>query len=712
MKNITALISSLSQNAQETAQSKKSPETATTITLQNTTSPTPQPHLLFPHHWGAIAAEMPEVGEKPDWRTVKYKLQASDLDRLFASEQDLVGVRFAKHTKYLLIDIDIRSLCHPAVNKTEWDRLLKALEDVGLTDRIIIRSSHSGGIHIYFWFSEAIETFKIAQLLWSVCHKDGFALRAGNIETFPNAKKFTLTPSLYNGHRLPLQPASGSILLDEDLEEITTFDSWAEFCHLVSSSHQNMEELKRKLLWGEKYHKKHCLYRGGIAVGPSAAEWLKSLEDRLDLGWTGHSQTNELIRVACVKSWVFGDGSRDDAFVIQQLQGLPGYQEFCGHQHEIADRVQDWMDCVTKQYWPYCRPDLRPFASMKTEQPAEQAPVPKKKSTKLQDDVFDRLRKTVAELIDRPLPTKIGEIVQMIQAKAKELFGKVFSIGTLYHYRYAPEWRILVDKAQSQIQQAIYPIQDDLTPILKSTPNLDIENTLPKLTPMKMGYLLRTSIINFLVVVDKGIEFITDSLVISDSDLAFETGCSIETDKFISFTNGYSAPGAASTAISNPNQSTSPQPVELVSEDALEQQSILDSRSATEDQMLLLPAELSGNGDASDRASPDEVLEQISISGMPECECQQLEPDCSGSSLTCGAAEFEDDPDEEVPVIGGYLRRLPSTSDGKYYPELIARIVGFSQSGSGAWQLVCSAGSQWQCPINMVGETWVIHFLS
>jgi hypothetical protein len=711
MKNITALISSISQNAQETAQSKKSPETATTITLQNTANTIPQPHLLFPHHWGSIAAAMPEVGEKPDWRTIKYKLQASDLDRLFASEQDLVGVRFAKLTKYLLIDIDIRSLCHPAVNKTEWDRFLKALEDVGLTDRIIVRSSHSGGIHVYFWFSEAIETFKIAQLLWSVCHKGGFALRAGNIETFPNAKKFTLTPSLYNGHRLPLQPASGSILLDEDLEEVATFDSWAEFCHLVSSSHQNMEELKRKLIWGEKHHKKHCLYRGGLAVGPSAAEWLKSLEDRLDLGWTGHSQTNELIRVACVKSWVFGDGTRDEAFVINQLQGLPGFQEFCGHQHEIADRVQDWMDCVTKQYWPYCRPDLRPFASMQTEQPAEKAPV-SKKSTKLQDDVRDRLRKTVAELIDQPLPTKIGEIVQMIQAKAKEIFGKVFSIGTLYNYRYAPEWRILVDKAQSQVQQPFYCAKPEALPTLKTTLNPNTENNLPKLISMKVGYLLQTSIINFLAAIDKGLEFITNSLANSDSDLVFETVSLIETDKFISFTNGYPAPGAASTAISKPNQSIDSQLVregqqliDLLSEQAPEQQSILDFRSATEEQRLFLSAELSEKGQASDQSV------QISSNGMSVGESQQMEIDHSETPMTCEATE-PDDPDEDSPVIGGYLRRLPSTFDGNHYPELIAKVVGFSQSGSGAWQLVCSAGRQWQCPINMVGETWVICYLS
>jgi hypothetical protein len=173
------------------------------------------PHQLFPCHWGAIVKELVvEEGEEPEWRMIGYKIQATDLDRIFASEDTLIGVRFGKLTKYLMIDIDTQSLCHPQVNEREWNRLMKALEDVGLVDRIIVQSSDSGSLHAYFWFGEELETYKVAQLLWSVCHLGGFELRGGNVETFPNAKKYTLIPSMYNGHRLPLQPDSGSILLN------------------------------------------------------------------------------------------------------------------------------------------------------------------------------------------------------------------------------------------------------------------------------------------------------------------------------------------------------------------------------------------------------------------------------------------------------------------------------------------------------------------
>jgi hypothetical protein len=89
-------------------------------------------------------------------------------------------------------------------------------------------------------------------------------------------------------------------------------------------------------------------------------EWQQDLIDRLNLGWTSPGQTNELIRSACVLAWVFGDGSRNDGIIVEKLVNMPRYKEFSGNQQEMEKQVKDQMDCVTKQYWPYCRPDMRP----------------------------------------------------------------------------------------------------------------------------------------------------------------------------------------------------------------------------------------------------------------------------------------------------------------------------------------------------------------
>jgi hypothetical protein len=176
--------------------------------------------------------------------------------------------------------------------------------------------------------------------------------------------------------------------------------------------------------------------------------WQQSLEDRLKLGWTDKSQTEEIVRNACVKAHLFGEGQRDDRAIVQEIIGLPGYQEYCEHQHEIAAYVSEWME-VTSQSWPRRRSKVRPLVAKK-EQPPKKPPKVQPKSTKRRDDVLSRLRQTVAALVDQPLPHTVVEIVCVIQDKGKEMFGKVFSRGTLYSRQYREEWRILIEIAQSQ----------------------------------------------------------------------------------------------------------------------------------------------------------------------------------------------------------------------------------------------------------------------
>jgi hypothetical protein len=180
-------------------------------------------------------------------------------------------------------------------------------------------------------------------------------------------------------------------------------------------------------------------------------EWRQSLEDRLKLGWTERGQTAEIVRSACVKAHIFGDNRRDDATIVQEVIGLPGYEEYCEHQHEIVGYVTDWMD-VTSKYWSHWR-SKRQQVIVRKEQPPQKEP--KAKSTKRRDDILSRLRQIVTVLATQPLPTKNVEIVQMIQSKGKEMFGKKFSINTLYSYRYKAEWYFLVEMAQAQTDEQL-----------------------------------------------------------------------------------------------------------------------------------------------------------------------------------------------------------------------------------------------------------------
>jgi hypothetical protein len=701
------------------------------------------PHQLFPHHWGVIKKiYRPKQDERPDWMTIQYNgkdinIQATELDRLYASEKEAVGVRFGALTSYLLLDIDFLSKCHPNINRSEWNRLLKTLETIGLLNPIKILSSDSGGRHIYYWFNnrEQLDTFKVAQLLWSVCHAHGFDIKQGNIEIFPHCKKFTPTPSSYNGHRLPLQPNSGSVLLDDyedgDIERWDILNPWGEFCQRVQNSQQNMALLRKKIAWGVKYHQEHNSFGSAGTMTTTAAEWLKNLDDRLQLGWTDKGQTNELIRTACVREWVFtSDGERNDDAVLKQLLNMPGYFEHCGHQHEIELRVRDWMSCVINAYWPYSRQDMRHgrpiLKSDAILDPNNPPPEPQPKSSKRQDDVLARLRQTVAALVDQQLPAKINEIVQLIQEKAKEMFGKGFGINTLYRSKYAAEWRILVDKLQNEAQQALSHIVSEPETTKKSSSTPDPKSTFSHFTLMKVGDLMRISIINFLSNTASKIENISNSVVNRSEDFIFETESSIETDQFISFTNGHLSAGAVVTDINFPNQS-------FVSEPSSEVQQLSEhSDSSLPSIEVSTPiSEIFLDIDVSDRSTPVDINEPQSIDSNPHDEIQHLVPEqfvdqleatnqpflegavvsdfFDDRSATVAQQEIDENIDEEWPDIGDYLRRLPIVSGGKSYPELIARVV--STSGLG-WQLECAEGKLWACPFNMVGETWVFYYPS
>jgi hypothetical protein len=698
------------------------------------------PHQLFPHHWGVIKKiYRPKEDERPDWMTIQYngkdtKIQATELDRLYASDKEAVGVRFGPLTSYLMLDIDILSKCHPNIDRSEWNRLLKTLETIGLLNPIKILSSDSGGRHIYFWFNngEQLDTFKVAQLLWSVCHANGFELKQGNIEIFPHCKKFTPTPSSYNGHRLPLQPNSGSVLLDDDadgdIERWDILNPWGEFCQRVQNSQQDMALLRKKIAWGVKYHQEHNSFGSAGTMTTTAAEWLKNLDDRLQLGWTDKGQTNELIRTACVREWVFtSDGERNDDAVLKQLINMPGYLEHCGHQHEIELRVRDWMTCVINAYWPYSRQDMRHgrpiLKSDAILDPNNPPPEPQPKSTKRHDDVLTRIRQTVSALVDLPLPTKINEIVQLIQEKAKEIFGKGFGINTLYRSKYAAEWRILVDKVQNEAQQALSHILPEPETTKKSPSNLDRKSTFSHFFTMKVGNLLRFSIINFLANIASQIENISNSVVNTTEDFIFESEPMIETDQFISFTNGHLSAGAVVTDINFPNQS-------FASEPSSEGQQLSEysdsSGSSMEVSMPIveifedfevcdrsIPSNItdpklndSSSCDEIQHLVPEQFVDEAEATNQPFLEGAVVSDFFGDRSATLAEPETDENTDEEWPEIGDYLRRLPIVSGGKSYPELIARVV--STSGLG-WQLECAEGKLWACPFNMVGETWVIY---
>lgn len=288
---------------------------------------------------------------KPSWKSISdYPLS----DRLIGQGAYLYGVRFGAQTAYAMIDIDRGSLYHPNADPLAIDRLKAALEvQLGLNDAIVIQSSYSGGLHLYFPLKNPIASWKIAESIALVVESSGFKVKDGQLEIFPNNRN--QHQLLYKAHRLPLQ--MGSYILNKDFEPIGQSESqfvgqW-EFASDRSTCTE--EECDRAL---------KRLKRNKHALSTKAENFLNDLNADIEAGWTGPGQTNRLIGRIAQRSYIFGhilhslDHPLTGRALIEEMIsvaiGLPGYRDYCNHQHEIHDRCKEWADCIENKskYFP------------------------------------------------------------------------------------------------------------------------------------------------------------------------------------------------------------------------------------------------------------------------------------------------------------------------------------------------------------------------
>jgi hypothetical protein len=308
---------------------------------------------LFPHRFDYLYAEHAEPGRSPNWRTeTRHPLS----DRLIRQGHYLFGVRFGPQTRYCLIDIDITSAYHPKRDPFAIGQIAAALEPLGLVRYVACTSSYSGGIHLYFPLEQAQSSWKLAIALETLLSHQGFKVAAGQLELFPNPRPYQpeQPAKLFNGHRLPLQ--HGSYLLDRDFE--TTYTSESKFLQVWhSAQRQNqVNGLALKRILKQVQRKQHCL-------SGKADKFINDLNAEIETGWTGHGQTNHLLGRITIREYIFhhvlhGDrplqGEALVEAVVDIAQGLPGYREWCRHQHEIRQRAEEWAKCIEgSHYFPY-----------------------------------------------------------------------------------------------------------------------------------------------------------------------------------------------------------------------------------------------------------------------------------------------------------------------------------------------------------------------
>lgn len=306
------------------------------------------------HPWDFIQADTPAPGDKPNWeRITTYPLEPRPLFRRWRSTAHLIGVSFGGTTRYCLLDIDLYSQYHPQRHPEALRRLLSVLEDIGLVRPLFVRSSASGGLHIYFPLPSPVKTFHLAHLLRQTLEQAGLEIKAGQLEIFPNTK--TWKPqgqgiSLYNAHRLPLQ--QDSYLLDADLNPLgNSLEAFLAQWQLAAN-HQDQETLEQAIAAVRIQTKIIPLNQ---PRSRRAEDWYQDEKARIEQGWTGPSQTNDLLLAIGRFGRVFEGLAGQDLldYMIQTATQLPGYRQHCRHRHEIKQRCQEWQPQIEAWYTPY-----------------------------------------------------------------------------------------------------------------------------------------------------------------------------------------------------------------------------------------------------------------------------------------------------------------------------------------------------------------------
>ena len=283
--------------------------------------------------WTALPSWSPIIKKANGWITVvnssgkKVPLVLGTVESHYRRDI-ILGKRFGQLTNYLLIDIDIHSPHHPRNQGIQ--SILTVMEHIGLVRYLIVRSSDSEGIHVYFPLPDPVSSWQLAYTAYSALTANGIAIAGGQCELFPNKKSFNAE---FNGHRLPLQ--TGSFLLDEDFCPIGNckadfLDRWH-----AAAAHQDEDTLQQALSGQVAFALSADDLKPCATSPPSPATPHKPVTDTghviPPIAWTRFGQSNDIMcELVNYGDRYVGLKTVDDlaAWIKAVAPQLPGYEKF------------------------------------------------------------------------------------------------------------------------------------------------------------------------------------------------------------------------------------------------------------------------------------------------------------------------------------------------------------------------------------------------
>ena len=442
-------------------------------------------------HLTVLSQAQDPCPHKPQWRTEDgYKLTKPTLWRRFISSDELVGINFNTTTKRGMIDLDFpTSKYHAAINPEAYQDVLDLLEEIGITRTVPIKSSHSGGLNIYFAFPEAVNTFALSCLLHLAFESAGFEIKPGQLEIFPNCKYFG---SSYKSHCVPFQEGRGSLLLGDDLEPISArledFLTRLEW----SAQGQDMKQVKTEAKIARKIitTRRQIKYNSNTKARSKLITWQKDWSAIIGEGWLDTGESNYLLGIIAAYGVVFLglEGIELIDYIVAKAKAAPGYRQYCNHQHEIRKRASEWARTAQRRYWKLGterknqRITFKEMVDIAGTPPSN--PTNDKRAAQAQGRIqigWEHIEKYALKI-----PQKLGEYRAYLIELIEKLTGKRISNNTLTKYPtlWHPKHNVEVREyfsRQKDLTDLPSPIKEDREKVEQPEPDNQTNQTEPEI---------------------------------------------------------------------------------------------------------------------------------------------------------------------------------------------------------------------------------------
>jgi hypothetical protein len=429
-------------------------------------------HRLFAHGWDFILKETTES----NWKTVKkFKLTEQKCWYKYTDQEQIIGLRFGTETKYGLYDIDWGSIHDPREQEKSLNLLKAELEEWGIVSFVLLQSSESQGLHLYFFLDRPINTFRLACVMNKAAVDAGLEIKRGQLETFPNTKRFN---SRFNGHRLPLQ--QGSYLLDKDyvpyssrLKDFLDAVDWSAARNDTDLLESRLESVyewfkaqkNQERVYNPTPEDKDFIEQVDYAQREIKEGFLNQIRIAIEQGFTGEGETNELLLTIAKLGRIFYGltGASLIDYIKETVMACPGYLKYCNHKQEIDRRCKEVARYGEKHWYPYrtSKPENRFTYQHLKNSLTNQTNLNLEKQYNAQS----RIRQAVAQIEKVvKLPNKVGECKLAIRNVTKELFGISVSDVTLNKPENLPLWHPKYRSFQTNSKERTTQIDPFSTP--------------------------------------------------------------------------------------------------------------------------------------------------------------------------------------------------------------------------------------------------------